>query len=268
LNTKTLPRGDREPYTACPLCSGANFDHLLTADWSGHPLFENTGGRLSSEMRWMQCVDCAHQFTDGYFRPEAFAILMGHANAGQVLDRNFEGQRTVSARMIEKVLPYAQDGTWLDVGFGNGSLLMTAQEFGFDVVGCDLRQSSVDAIGFIGIPAHCKDITELELDRACSVISMADVLEHMPFPQTGLKAARRLLREGGVLFVSMPNCESPAWQLLNGANANPYWPEVEHYHNFGRSTLYSLLEQHGFRPVRYGVSERYRVCMEVVAVKA
>lgn len=78
---------------------------------------------------------------------------------------------------------------------------------------------------------------------------------------------RRLLREGGVLFVSMPNCESPAWHLLNSLDANPYWPEVEHYHNFGRSTLYSLLEQHGFRPLRYGVSERYRVCMEVLALR-
>jgi hypothetical protein len=46
---------------------------------------------------------------------------------------------------------------------------------------------------------------------------------------------------------------------------NPYWGEIEHYHNFGRRRLYALLEEHGFEPARYGVSFRYRACMEVIA---
>jgi hypothetical protein len=31
--------------------------------------------------------------------------------------------------------------------------------------------------------------------------------------------------------------------------------------------LYALLQTHGFQPVEYSVSERYRVCMEVIAIK-
>ena len=96
---------------------------------------------------------------------------------------------------------------------------------------------------------------------------MADVLEHMPFPKQGLIAANKLLRTGGVLLVSMPNSENIVWRLTTEQNSNPYWGELEHYHNFGRSRLYRLLEDHGFTAVRYGVSERYRMCMEVVAVK-
>jgi 2-polyprenyl-3-methyl-5-hydroxy-6-metoxy-1,4-benzoquinol methylase len=37
---------------------------------------------------------------------------------------------------------------------------------------------------------------------------MADVLEHMPFPKTGLAAAHRLRRPDGVLFLSMPNMDN------------------------------------------------------------
>jgi predicted SAM-dependent methyltransferase len=91
------------------------------------------------------------------------------------------------------------------------------------------------------------------------------VLEHMPFPQNGLVAARRLIRPEGILFVSMPNYNCAAWRLLDACNANPYWGELEHFHNFSRKRLYCLMEQNGFEAIHYGISERYRVCMEVIA---
>jgi protein O-GlcNAc transferase len=47
----------------------------------------------------------------------------------------------------------------------------------------------------------------------------------------------------------------------------PIGGEIEHYHNFSRKRLYAHLEEQGFRPVEYHVSERHRVCMDVVAIK-
>lgn len=75
---------------------------------------------------------------------------------------------------------------------------------------------------------------------------------------------KRLLLPGGILFVSMPNYDCAAWRLLDVNNANPYWGEIEHFHNFSRSRLCSLMKDMGFEAIQYGVSERYRVCMEVV----
>jgi predicted SAM-dependent methyltransferase len=94
---------------------------------------------------------------------------------------------------------------------------------------------------------------------------MADVLEHMPFPQEGLAATRRLLRPGGILFVSMPNYDCAAWRLLDVNNSNFYWGELEHFHNFSRRRLYALLSDMGFEALHSGISKRYRVCMEVIA---
>jgi 2-polyprenyl-3-methyl-5-hydroxy-6-metoxy-1,4-benzoquinol methylase len=169
--------------------------------------------------------------------------------------------------MIEKVLPYAIDGIWLDVGFGNGSLLFTAQEYGFKPVGLDLRSDNVNLLKSLGIDAYCSDINDLIMEENCSVISMADVLEHIPHPGQALKAANKLLKKKGVLLISMPNSENIVWKIMDSNNVNPYWGEMEHYHNFSRTNLYALLNESGFTPVRYGISERYRVCMEVVAVK-
>ena len=166
------------------------------------------------------------------------------------------------------MLPYVTQGHWLDVGFGSGNLLFTAQEYGFEPVGIDLRVDNVNKMRSIGIQSYCADLSGLSLDFKCAVVSMADVLEHMPYPKEGLRAARDALADDGVLFISMPNMESIVWTVLDQHGTNPYWGEIEHYHNFSRSRLFELLRETGFEPVRYGISERYRVCMEVIARKS
>ena len=40
--------------------------------------------------------------------------------------------------------------------------------------------------------------------------------------------------------------------------------EIEYYHNFSRSVLYTLLKQCDLIPLKYGITDRYRACMEVV----
>jgi 2-polyprenyl-3-methyl-5-hydroxy-6-metoxy-1,4-benzoquinol methylase len=94
-----------------------------------------------------------------------------------------------------------------------------------------------------------------------------DVLEHSPFPRDVLTAVHRLLKPGGVLFLSMPNMETIIWRVMDGAETNPFWSEMEHYHNFTREGLYKLLDEHGFRPTTYNISDRYPSCMDVIATK-
>ena len=125
-------------FDGCPLCSGRNPTPLRTADCSSHPLYHPLVPRI---MHWMRCGDCEHVFTDGYFSPEVtatvFARTLDHQKAGHA----FEQQRFISARMVEKVARHATLRPRLDVGFGNASLLFTAQEWGFVPVGLDLRSA-------------------------------------------------------------------------------------------------------------------------------
>ncbi len=251
----------RIPFEVCPLCKGSNTTLLRRADCSRHALYHPI---ISPIMTWVRCSDCWHVFTDGYFSDDVSAIIFGKTQDNQKPGAEFEKQRFVSARIVAKIADRVPTGLWLDVGFGSGSLLFTAEEWGFTPVGLDLRPSSVEAVKQLGIEAYCADVSSLAGKQHFSVISMADLLEHMPFPQQGLAAARRLLRPEGVLFVSMPHYNCMAWRLLDASKANPYWGELEHFHNFSRTRLYSLAKEVGFEPIHYGVSERYRVCMEVI----
>lgn len=249
-------------YEACPLCGSRETALLREADCSKHALYIPV---VPPTMRWMRCAGCEHVFTDGYFSPEVIDDVFKGAHPNQMPGWNFEQQRMVSARMVERVARRSEIGRWLDVGFGNGSLLFTAAEWGFTPVGLDLRPACVKAMADLGFEAYCQDIATFDQVAGVSVVSMADVLEHMPYPKIGLQAAHRLLKPGGTLFVSMPHYGCPAWQLLDRAAANPYWGELEHYHNFSRDRLSALLRETGFEPLDYSVSERYRVCMEQIA---
>jgi SAM-dependent methyltransferase len=257
----------RIAYENCPLCLSSRFEALGEADCSHHPLYKVS---FPDTLRWLQCSDCGHQFTDGYFSDQAVSILFEDANDYQLLDiSKMEQARAVSAAVVDTVSQTlnAQQGRWLDVGFGNGSLLITCAEYGFEPVGVDLRMDAVERVSALGIKAHCMEFTQLEEPGLYSVISMADVLEHMPFPRTAIAKARELLAPGGVFFISCPNSESIVWKALTDADRNPYWQELEHYHNFGRERLYALLREHGLKPVNYSVSHRYRLGMEIISVK-
>jgi len=249
-------------FDGCPLCSSKEIAVVVVANCSQHPLYHPT---LPPKMNWKSCRDCGHIFTDGYFSAEALDLIFGKTNLNQTTGYNFEQQRPISAKMVESVTKYARIGRWLDVGFGNGSLLFTAAEWGYVPVGLDLRSSSVELMREMGFEAYCLELEDLKVDKKFSVISMADVLEHMPFPKKALIASKDLLEEKGVLFLSMPSYGSPVWQLLDREKRNPYWGEMEHYHNFSRQRLYDLLEETGFSPLNYSISDRYRVGMEIVA---
>ncbi|MGF1620679.1 MAG: class I SAM-dependent methyltransferase [Rhodomicrobiaceae bacterium] len=254
---------ERIIYKTCPLCNSHKIFEYMTGDCSDHISYKPP---LSPKITWKKCLNCTHVFTDGYFSHEAMQIILGNTKDQAIVGVDVERKRPVSAHMIEKVLPYQKSGLWLDVGYGDGSLIFTAQEYGFDVVGLDLREQYVVAMKKIGYECYNKDICEFEYDQQFSVISMADVLEHTPFPTDCLVAAKRLLKKGGILFLSMPNMDNIVWRVSTDQKCNPYWVEIEHYHNFSRKRLFSLLEEVGFTPERYGISERYRMGMEVISV--
>lgn len=252
----------RHLYTACPLCGSTLFVQHARADSRTHPLFKDG---MPEILIWMQCRACSHIFTNGYFTEEALRIVFSGTHQDQMAGANLETQRSISSRMVTRVAKYKAEGAWLDVGFGNGSLVMTAMEFGYDATGLDLRRDNVERMNRLGLPAIYGDITSLDHVNRYSVISMADVLEHIPHPKQALEAAHRLLVHQGIFMVSMPNAAAPIWRILTEARQNPYWGEIEHYHNFTKGRLYDLLQEMRFEPLEYGVSERYRMCMEIIA---
>ena len=220
-------------------------------------------------IRWNRCARCRHIFTDGYFEQVHWEKILDKSNPHQTPGRALEPQRLPASHMVGRVTGHVgrAAGRWLDVGFGSGSLLTTAAEFGYEAKGIDVRSSVVWDIQALGYEAECADLLRFDDPNPFDVISLADVLEHMPFPRAALARVNALLRPRGILFVSTPNMDSAVWRALDREGNNSYWQELEHYHVFTRRSLVRLLRESGFEPLDFAVSERYVSGMEVIARK-
>lgn len=264
----------RKSYNGCPICGHSITTFLCEANCQGHPLWRPP---LPTSMKWNTCNQCGHIFTEGFFTENALNYLFSQANEGQIAGGDLDSQRMLWSPVVERVVRALPDQSrnsegapclWLDVGCGSGGLLFTAEEYGFAAIGIDARIQAVRAVKSLGYRAIASDFLSYSGEPNVRVISMADVLEHMPYPVGALRHAHDLLHAGGVLFVSCPNIETSSWRLMSAKGINPYWAEIEHYHNFSRTGLVWLLRQCGFTPVDYSVSVRYKACMQIIALKS
>jgi SAM-dependent methyltransferase len=239
---------------------------LRTGDASRHPAYHPS---LPRSIEWLRCKRCSHVFTSGYFGPDALALMLSRPVEGQIVGANLQNTRLVWAEVVGRVTqlcggPPQGFARWLDVGFGDGACMFTASEWGCEVEGLDLRTPNVDKMQSLGYRAHAKTLEDFHPDRPFSVVSLADVLEHTPFPAKTLREVRRVLRPHGYLFLSLPNMDTVLWRGLDNLKQNPYWDEIEHYHNFTRKRLVDLCVEEGFEPVNYAVSKRYLSGMEII----
>ena len=254
-------------YEACPVCDGADIPYQIEAKVSDHPLYK---AELPPTVKWRACEACGHFFTEGYFTPEAREVLVSSILPEQEVGHEAGRRRKVSARIVERVARHVPAGEWLDIGTGNGSLLFTAAEWGYDLLGMDRRIDTVERLLKLGYKAFWNDIETIEdieaIDRF-SVVSLAGGLPRAPFPKRALAAVHRMMRTGGVLLISAPNMDTIEWRILDALGTNPYWGAIEHHHNFTRGRVVALLEAQGFRIAEYAVGEDAPSTMEILAIK-
>jgi FkbM family methyltransferase len=256
-------------YEACPLCGGNDTILLRSDSCQNYPLWQEG---LPRNIHWMHCQQCEHIYTGSYFTQQGLSLLFSKAHPTQVTGANLDQERMRWYPTVERVQrhfdqpAWLSDGlVWLDIGCGGGGLVVTAAEYGFVAIGLDSRLQAVEGLKALGYSALEGDLMELKVTDPVQVISLADVLEHVPFPRAALKRVHAALVPGGLLVVSCPNLDSGSWRKSNADGNNPYWAELEHHHNFSRASLMRLLAQEGFHPVDFSISLRYKSCMEIVA---
>lgn len=223
----------------------------------------------------MCCTGCGHIHSQNYWTEEGLAQVFSRSHSYQMAGGDPDQKRQLWKPVVDNVLrirggyPHVltrpQAPGWLDVGCGDGALVMTADEYGFNAVGLDARKETVRALQSTGYQSMLGDFLNVNLSFRPFVISMMDVLEHIPWPSRALDRVRSMLDPEGVLVISLPNTDSSTWRMLDRSHGNPYWIEIEHYHNFSRLSLTSFLAAHGFDVAYYDIPFRYKAQMELYA---
>ena len=103
----------------------------------------------------------------------------------------------------------------LEVGCSNGTnLSLPLAERGFDFTGVDLHEPSIAwAVSHNEFPNArfiCQDAAEFSSRESFHVVILSDILEHVEEPGQLLLLAKRLLHEGGMVLICLPNGYGPA----------------------------------------------------------
>lgn len=151
---------------------------------------------------------------------------------------------TEKAELVEK---YVQSGRLLDIGCGEGKFLWSLDPKRWQRVGIDLNQPLIEAARnkIPDLDLHVGTIDDEVLEEeGYDVITFWHALEHIPDPSRALARTARLLRPGGLAFISLPKVESLQAQWFR-RHWYAFGDVPRHLHHFSSTSLKLLLSQVG-----------------------
>ena len=259
---------------ACYGCGGTRCRHLFTD--KGYDLVE--------------CVDCGLAFLANPPNAEGVAALYVaddeyHGALASEEDATVNMMRRTARqhlRFLRNSVPDPQGRTLLDIGCSTGLFLDEARRAGFVVSGAEISpKSGRVARDRLGLDVHIGDWrTAGYADGQFDIITLFDVIEHLPDPVGELVALRRLLKPGGVLLQSTPDIDGLFPRVSQRfAQSLGYWPHPEppyHLFQFSKRTLTELTRRAGYMPLRadqtriwldytFGTPDTWRVSPKMMA---
>lgn len=168
----------------------------------------------------------------------------------------------LEVRLIAKKLK--NKGSVLEIGCGNGKLTRELARFGFQIVGIDTSSEAIRlAKSLKGKVEFIKgDARELKFkDGQFDTVLCLHVLEHVQDAEGLTRESFRILRNGGTLWLRLPNGNS-----LEAKMAGKYWfhrDEPYHCHQWTDKEIVKILAEVGFIKVKvnYAILEFRQVLL-------
>jgi SAM-dependent methyltransferase len=238
----------------CLLCAGERADTLFVEPphtvvrcvscglvWVTPRFTECSLGAVYDESYWRSVAPRARGYAD-YRRDQPLYL------------KTFRRRLAVVRRHVSR------PGTLLDVGCAAGFFMQVMRDEGWTVYGVEPSA---------GIVAHAREQLGLgtihvgTLDGAphapgtFDLVTLWDVIEHVPDPIALLRRARELLRPDGTLILETQDIDSLVARLLG--RRWHHFKHDEHLYHFGRSTVRELLARAGLRFVEmaHGAAGKY-----------
>ncbi len=137
------------------------------------------------------------------------------------------------------------EGEWLDIGSGYGLWQSFLKTKSVQCTGIEIEKNAFQFSSNAGHDVSLISIEEFQTDKKFAVITMCDVLEHVEDPAMILRKCKSLLKEGGLLYIQVPN--------VLGFKI-PYGDHLglpHHLWQFNPKSLGKLSKNSGFKIVDY-----------------
>jgi 2-polyprenyl-3-methyl-5-hydroxy-6-metoxy-1,4-benzoquinol methylase len=233
--------------TICYLCGSS--DHTIIFQEHDIPI--------------LQCKDCSHVFSS-YEQEEHYD---GYWGEGQEVEFDLDwwdhAHRKIYKTFIDNFLTTPQ-GNILDVGCGLGFFVKAVMEqrSGWEAVGYEMSQVAVNYAReqnkLVNVFSGMVQTSELK-KGSIDVITLWDVIEHIPKPQPLMEYLFDLLKPGGFIFLQTPNFPIQLWKArlkvrLKGMQKDGHYLEAkDHINDYTRKTMNLLAKQCKFQTPEYYV---------------
>jgi SAM-dependent methyltransferase len=143
----------------------------------------------------------------------------------------------------------------LDAGCGSGAHALRAAKRCRLVIGFDYNERQLVTGQQLVAERDVKNLRLLETsaedgfpfaDGTFDKVLFLDVLEHLHRRQAALREIRRVLRDGGIVFLAAPNRET-SWKRRLEAAGLFHYSDPDHKIEYSREELEAELEEGGFR---------------------
>jgi len=135
-------------------------------------------------------------------------------------------------------------GRLIDVGCNEGRSLRIFKNSGFIVEGLDFNERAGTEARKDGFIVYTEYLDDFQPKKLYDVVVLSNVLEHSNSPKEMLNNVNRILKPGGLVWISCPNVDS--WQRLVFGRYWINWHVPFHITFFSTMTLKSLLDYTGF----------------------
>lgn len=239
----------------CPVCRGPI--ELYQAGTTDGPAYFNgqssygiAGGDYRFRLPIWKCKKCGHGVTEfGVSAGEIMAWYKRH-ELDTIFLADEAGRRRTAAQVLGRIESLRGGrGALLDVGAGPGLFVSQARRRGWRADGVEPSDASrAFARDRLGIELQPGGIEELGALPAASydVVTLFDVIEHLPEPVAALRAVGRILVPGGLVVIVTPKFDSLLARLLG---IRWYCIIPAHLHYFTDLSLGQALVEAGFENV-------------------
>ena len=243
----------------CPCCDAERPNRFTVLD--------TTLAKRPLRLPLWRCDECGHAWLQtgeahGLIEEDYDSDYLGHR-----IDVFLEAQfRAAIQSDIRPLRP--PPASLLDVGCGNGSFLLTAQEAGYQAVGIDISAGAVDIVKDRGGKALAVDFLTHDFGQTFDIISMWDVVEHLRDPFKFFQRARDLLSPGGVLVIKTPSFGKPLLDLTRARNrcAGGLLTAPHHVQFWTQESIAAIMNRAGFADVVYWPSRSFHSVPETKSV--
>ncbi|MGA3292444.1 MAG: class I SAM-dependent methyltransferase [Candidatus Acidiferrales bacterium] len=147
-------------------------------------------------------------------------------------------------RWVDSLFGAGENRKLLDIGCGDGSFLLAAQQQGWRGVGTEMNPEPARETGLDVFP----DVASAAALGPFDCITLWHSLEHVRDPSAILRDCKKILKPGGVLLIAVPDAGG-----LEARTFGARWFHLDvprHLFHFTRKSLASVLRAAGFAGLR------------------